>query len=399
MAFLPIIEPLLPSHSATEKSALPALAQELERKAAKLEGHMRPNVKRVLTTHMRVMNSYYSNKIEGNSTHPREIRRAMSGDYSTDPAQRDLQQESLAHIAVQEWLDDGGLAGFDLFSSKALLEIHRHFYQQIPDTLRQVRGADPESQAVVIPGQFRDRMVDVGLHVPPSPTEIQAYLARLQASYGFGTLTGVRRIIGIICCHHRLLWVHPFLDGNGRVTRLHTDLLLKEAGVGATGVWCLSRGLARNSVAYKAALAKADFGRMGDHDGRGNLSEKQLIAFCEFMMKTAIDQVDYITGVLELGGMLKRIEAYFQRRNQGLIPGMRSIKPQASKLVERAFLLGEFKRSECAEITGLGTSVTRKLVQQLKEEGLLTETSSRSPLYWAIPEHAEGFYLPGLSPD
>ena len=51
-----------------------------------------------------------------------------------------------------------------------------------------------------------------------------------------------------------------------------------------------------------------------------------------------------------------------------------------------------------AGISGLGQSVTRKLVQQLKREGLLTETSSRSPLRWAIPNHAERYYFPELSP-
>ena len=61
-------------------------------------------------------------------------------------------------------------------------------------------------------------------------------------------------------------------------------------------------------------------------------------------------------------------------------------------------MYGEFERSEMEEISGLGLSVTRKLVQQLKEEGLLTETSTKSPLRWAIPDHAEQYYFPKLTP-
>jgi hypothetical protein len=40
----------------------------------------------------------------------------------------------------------------------------------------------------------------------------------------------------------------------------------------------------------------------------------------------------------------------------------------------------------------------RGLLQQLKEEGLLSETLSRSNLTWEIPEHAEPWYFPELAP-
>lgn len=56
-------------------------------------------------------NCYYSNLIEGHDTHPVDIERALKEDYSTDAKKRNLQLDAKAHIAVQEWIDGGGLAG------------------------------------------------------------------------------------------------------------------------------------------------------------------------------------------------------------------------------------------------------------------------------------------------
>lgn len=397
MPILSAIEPMMPDSAALERSDLPGMAQDLDRRAARLTGKMTPVIEEVLTTHMEAVNSYYSNLIEGNSTHPREVRRAINGEYSQDPTKRDLQLESIAHINVQQWLRGSPVKESNIFSTDLLCAIHKQFYSYLPESLSIVHGHNGE-QMVVIPGELRAREVDVGRHHPPDPTTLLKYIDRLHEAYRFDRMTGDRRLIAIMASHHRLLWIHPFLDGNGRVARLHTDLLLRAAGVGATGVWCLSRGLARSSADYKGALACADFAREGNRDGRGALSQARLIDFCRFMFETAIDQVDFISGLLDLGKMEVRMQSYIKDRNAGLIPGVDPIKPQAIKLLERAFTLGEFPRGQIEDITGLGLSVSRKLVQQMKKDGLLTETSSRSPLRWAIPEHAERYFLPQLSP-
>jgi hypothetical protein len=47
--------------------------------------------------------------LEGHDTHPIDIERALKGDYSNDAKKRDLQLEATAHIAVQRWIDSGGL--------------------------------------------------------------------------------------------------------------------------------------------------------------------------------------------------------------------------------------------------------------------------------------------------
>lgn len=67
------------------------------------------------------------------------------------------------------------------------------------------------------------------------------------------------------------------MDGSGRVVRLWTDALLRAAGLESYGIWCLSRGLARQLANYKAALAQADYPVQGTHDGQGPLSEDRCV--------------------------------------------------------------------------------------------------------------------------
>jgi Fic family protein len=52
-------------------------------------------------------------------------------------------------------------------------------------------------------------------------------------------------ILGAPAAHHRLAWIHPFLDGNGRVARLMSHATLLDA-LDTGAVWSVARGLARN---------------------------------------------------------------------------------------------------------------------------------------------------------
>jgi hypothetical protein len=84
--------------------------------------------------------------IEGHNTHPVDIERAMKNDYSGDPEQRNLQLEAKAHVAVQRWVDEGGVKG-RVATVGALCEIHRRFSEQLPKELLMV--SDPDSGRTV----------------------------------------------------------------------------------------------------------------------------------------------------------------------------------------------------------------------------------------------------------
>jgi Fic family protein len=393
------IAPFTPSDKALQGSALPDKAMELHKKSARLSGQLAEQTRLTLETYMRVINSYYSNLIEGNATRPHEIRAAQRGSYSQDLARRDLQKESLGHMAVQEWLQEQPLDLEQVFSPEFIKQIHKQFYDNIPESLWDIKNDVGELVGRVVPGEWRDQLVEVGVHVPPNADSLPSLMNGFCDTYHPKRFSGDRKLIAIMAAHHRFTWIHPFLDGNGRVGRLITDAALKAAGLDSYGVWCLSRGLANKNSNYKKFLALADQPRQGDYDGRGQLSEKGLVTFCDYMLDAAIDQVDYISDLLDLNRLKKRIDAYIQARNDSRVQGMdKELKPVAGLILHAAFMYGEIDRGQALELSGMPERSARRLLAQLKSDGLLSETSSKSPLRWEIPEHAEPWYFPGLAP-
>jgi Fic family protein len=393
------IAPFIPSDKALEQTQLPDKAIGLSQASAKLAGQLSPVTMATLEQHMRVINSYYSNLIEGNPTTPHDIRAAQRGDYSRDTAKRDLQLESLAHMQVQAWLQQQAPSLDTLFSPAFLLAIHQQFYQRIPESLWEIKDEHGSTTDIVVPGQWRTRSVKVGVHIPPASDDLLALMASFCHTYHPDRFKGDRKLIAIMAAHHRLLWLHPFLDGNGRIGRLFTDAALRAIGLDSYGVWCISRGLAKTSARYKQQLSCADAIRQGDYDGRGALTEKGLVHFCDYMLDTAIDQVTYVSGLLQLTALRKRIDAYVQARNDSLITDYpEPLKPAAALILYNAFIHGELKRSDALELCGMPERSARRLLSQLKADGLLSETSSKSPLRWEVPEHAEAWYFPALAP-
>ena len=395
--------PYMPSEKALEASSLADKASELQKQSAKLAGQLSPLTLATLEQYMRVINSYYSNLIEGNATRPHEIRAAQQGDYVGDPAKRDLQKESLAHMAVQKWLANHSAVlenDLDLIYSPAFIQsIHQQFYQQIPERLKIIKDAQGNEVDKVIAGQWRSKQVNIGQHIAPEPKEVAGLMSGFCQSYHPNNYQGDRKLISIMAAHHRFSWVHPFMDGNGRVGRLLTDTALKAVGLDSYGAWCLSRGLAKTASEYKGLLASADAPRQGDFDGRGALTEKGLIAHCDYMLDTAIDQVNYMSNLLDLKQLRTRINSYVQARNDFRVLGMtNSLKKSAGIILHSAFMQGEIERAQALELCGLPERSARRLLSQLKKEGLLSEISSRSPLRWEIPEHAEAWYFPELAP-
>src|SRR5262245_53252615 len=103
------MEPLLIGETSRHRGKLTDMAVELAQKAAGFRRSLPDSLLSSLANLVRAMNCYYSNLIEGHYTHPVDIERALKNDYSKESRKRDLQLEAKAHVAVQEWIDGGGL--------------------------------------------------------------------------------------------------------------------------------------------------------------------------------------------------------------------------------------------------------------------------------------------------
>lgn len=130
------------------------------------------------------------------------------------------------------------------------------------------------------------------------------------------------RIIAMASAHHRLNYIHPFPDGNGRVSRLMSHAMAWGVGVAAHGLWSISRGLARGLDSrgeYKRMMEMADTPRQGDLDGRGNLSERALGDFVAWFLRVAIDQVSFMGSLFQLDTLTRRLREYVAQED-GLKP-------------------------------------------------------------------------------
>jgi Fic family protein len=114
---------------------------------------------------------------------------------------------------------------------------------------------------------------------------VTRFLAHFENTYS--RLGKTEKIVSA-AAHHRLLWVQPFLGGNGRVARLMSHAALLET-LDTGGIWSVARGFARHVAEYKSHLANCDQRRRNDLDGRGNLSEEALAAFTRFFLELCID--------------------------------------------------------------------------------------------------------------
>src|ERR1043165_1830157 len=85
--------------------AIADVIADLAAATATLGAGLHPRTAGDLANLVRVMNTYYSNLIEGHHTGPRDIARALAGEFDKDKARRDLQMEAAAHVRVQGELD------------------------------------------------------------------------------------------------------------------------------------------------------------------------------------------------------------------------------------------------------------------------------------------------------
>ncbi len=385
-----LMEPLLIGEGSRHRGGLTDLPLELAQKSAGFRRSLPESLLESLADLVRAMNCYYSNLIEGHDTHPIDIERALKNDYSKDARKRDLQLEARAHISVQKWIDDGGLKGRAV-ASDGIREIHRRFCELLPDDLLWVEDPETKECVRVVPGDLRRKDVKVGDHIAVSPGAVPRFLKRFEEVYG--GLRKTESIVGAAAAHHRLVWIHPFVDGNGRVARLMSHAMLLET-LDTGAVWSVARGLARNVEAYKGHLAACDRTRRNDLDGRGNLSEEALAEFTGFFLRTCIDQVTFMEGLMQPDRLRARILLWAEEEIR-----LNALPPKSGSILEAVLYRGELPRADAAGAAGVGERHARRIVSALMERGVLTADSARAPVRLVFPAALASRWMPGLFPE
>lgn len=358
----------------------------------------------------RIMNTYYSNLIEGHNTRPREIEQALQGIEPEDD-RRDLKIEAVAHYRVQQEIDEREAAGMlpDPASIEFIRYLHRAFYDGA--TVKMLTIVGNHHSFVMTPGEWRrgeGQDVEVGRHLPPASDRVPDFMAYFHQRFAFQPAPGEAmmavgssrsaRLFAMATAHHRFNYIHPFPDGNGRVSRWMSHAMAQAAGVGAHGLWSVSRGLARGLAGgMKDApnissiwLGQTSHVRATAMNG-ATLSLKGLKLFTSWFLRVCLDQLEYMDSLFDLKTLGGRLKRYVYRQE--------TLPDECAPLLQEALVRGEFERGEASRITGLPDRSARRVLKALTDEGLLASVTEKGPVSLRFPVQALDTLFPRLYPE
>ena len=159
--------------------------------------------------------TYESNRIEGNTLTLRETDLVVNHGLTISGKSMREHLEVINHQEAIDYIKEMVLKRIRL-TERELLNLHNLI----------LRGIVPEYA-----GKYRDVqvMISGSAHMPPPPTQVRELMAELFAWYSKSQKL-MHPVILAAEFHQRLVTIHPFVDGNGRVSRLLMNLILLQHG-------------------------------------------------------------------------------------------------------------------------------------------------------------------------
>ncbi|MDY6824829.1 MAG: Fic family protein [Thermodesulfobacteriota bacterium] len=393
----PSLSPAIPGKK--HLGPLKDMAQEVVTASAYLEGRIAPETARALGEKLRYLNSYYSNLIEGHKTLLPEIEQALLKKFASDNTKRYAQELCAAHVNVErEFMADlDATPPANICDVDYLGSIHKRFYEHLPEHHRYTHHSGGFTDIHVYPGRMRDANVSVDQgHTSHGPDvkELPQKVAEFAGLYNPSNFHGDEKLIAAAAAHHRLTWLHPFRDGNGRVARLFTGFYLSAININKSNLWSINRAFSREKNWYMINLQSAD-----SPDEQGSRFDQEIFAdFCAFFLESCLNQIAFMDKILDFKRMDARIDSYINERDKER-GALNPIDPRSGKLLKALFARGEIPRKEAGTIMNMDTysdRQIRRVVSQLIEEGMVTSDSHRAPLRIGFPMKVLRHYFPAL---
>ncbi|MFC1522964.1 Fic family protein [Elusimicrobiota bacterium] len=383
--------PILPSKTTPE---LDQLTIDVIGASAALGKGINALILKEIARFMLKVNSYYTNAMEGNPSKLKDIEEALNRILAQDKTARNYQLEHLAHIQVQEAMIKRLQEEPDLriCSESFLRWLHEQFYLKLPDEMRFAKTMSG-NLVPIEPGCLRRQGAAVGSHqCPETEAEIKECLARFEELLSPENLAGPKKLLAMASSHHRLLWIHPFSDGNGRAARLFATAYGIKIGVCDNTLWTVTRSFARNRNEYDYHLALADRAREHDWDGRGPLSEEGLTKFCAFFLESCKDQINYMDGVLSSVEFGRRYSRYIKS-----LMDEKQVSKSSAKVMERLLLQGEIKRSSVPDICRVKQRRASQIITEILKAGIVRSETPYGPLKLNISVDMANVLFPALA--
>jgi len=376
-----------------------SLAEKVCINSAVLEGNYNSIVLDSIKELLRTTNSYYSNQIESEGTHPIDIEKAMKKEFSSDMKEKRLQFLSLAYIQTQKKLELLVNETKNIFTQEFILNIHRSFYTE--EGMSSFLNIDQDNSIITMsPGKFRDRNVFISRHTAPEYTKITSLINEFANQYKaiYTSHTKAKRLLYILSSHYRLTWIHPFLDGNGRTSRLFLDAAILNANIKGYGLWNISRGLARNNKAYRENLAFADMVQQGATDGRGPLSLRGLKYYLQFMLEISLDQIDFMHKNLQLDTLANRIDKFVLLANNGLL-NVEPFPKYSALLLKELLIKGAIARGDVKNIIHKSDRTATTLIKTLIQREYIESETPKGAIKIKFNAKFASYLMPNLIPN
>lgn len=289
----------------------PILFDRLDQKLQKLQS-LRPlptSAVRKLQEQFEIEMTYNSNAIEGNSLTLKETYLVIHEGLTIKGKPLKDHLEAKDHHEALEFLY--GLVRHD--SQPTLSE---HLIRQLHQLV--VKKTDEEYA-----GKYRTSNVFIGGadHTPPDALQVTIEMKKLMAWF-----TKERKRLHPVqlaaFLHHKLVYIHPFFDGNGRTARLTMNIILMRAGYPLVVI------LKNDRKKYYRALAQADKGNYIPFVGfMAQAVERSLDIYLKmltpasqareqfFLLSEISKRTPYSTKYLNLLARQGKLEAHKQGRN------------------------------------------------------------------------------------
>ncbi|KAK7934121.1 hypothetical protein WMY93_005017 [Mugilogobius chulae] len=157
---------------------------------------------------------YHTVAIEGSTLTLSEIRHIIETRYAVPGKSLQEQNEAIGVDVAMKYMNTTLLSRTGPITVQDILEIHR----------RVLGFVDP-----VEGGRLRTSQVFVGHHIPPHPQDLQRHMQELVQWLNSEEALQLHPVEYAALAHYKLVYVHPFVDGNGRTSRLLMNLGLMKA--------------------------------------------------------------------------------------------------------------------------------------------------------------------------
>ena len=160
--------------------------------------------------------------------------------------------------------------------------------------------------------------------------------------------------------------------------------------------------MAREHEAYYARLNNADLPRRNDIDGRGNLSQEELVAFTAWLLELCLDQARFMRSLLafdQLKSRLLDLLIWLAARPWAIGSEKAVIKTDALEALHYVATAGSLDRTRFMAMTGLPHRTARRVLSSLLHFGLLVSEGPKGPVSFGVPVRSLRFLFPQLWPE